>query len=48
MASTETGTEFCEQLFGQTATVRFEVRVEFHWPTNPARGWRSVILNGPR
>ena len=33
---------------GQTATVRFEVQVEFHWPTNPARGWRGVILNGQR
>ena len=33
---------------GQTATVRFEVRVEFHWPTNSARGWRGVILNGQR
>ena len=32
----------------QTATVRFEVQVEFHWPTNPARGWRGVILNGQR
>ncbi len=33
---------------GQTATVRFEVRVEFHWPTSPTRGWRSVILNDQR
>ena len=33
---------------GQTATVRFEVRVEFHWPTGPTRGWRSVILNDQR
>ena len=33
---------------GQTATIRFEVRVEFHWPTSPARGWRSVILNSQR
>ena len=33
---------------GQTATIRFEVRVEFHWPTNPTRGWRSVILNSQR
>ena len=33
---------------GQTATVRFEVRVEFHWPTGPTRGWRGVILNGQR
>ena len=31
---------------GQTATVRFEVRVEFHWPVNPTRGWRGVILDG--
>ena len=33
---------------GQTATVRFEVRVEFHWPTSPARGWRGVILDSQR
>ena len=33
---------------GQTATVRFDVRVEFHWPTSPTRGWRGVILNGQR
>ena len=33
---------------GQTATVRFEVQVEFHWPTSPARGWRGVILDGQR
>ena len=31
---------------GQTATVRFEVHVEFHWPTTPTRGWRGIILNG--
>ena len=31
---------------GQTATVRFEVRVEFHWPLSPTRGWRGVILDG--
>ena len=29
---------------GQTATVRFEVRVEFHWPTSPTRGWRGVLF----
>ena len=28
---------------GQTATVRFEVQVEFHWPTSPTRGWRGVL-----
>ena len=33
---------------GQTATVRLDVRVEFHWPTSPTRGWRGVILNGQR
>ena len=33
---------------GQTATVRFDVRVEFHWPASPTRGWRGVILNGQR
>ena len=31
---------------GQTATVRFEVHVEFHWPTTSTRGWRGIILNG--
>ena len=31
---------------GQTATVRFEVHVEFHWPTTPTRGWRGIILHG--
>ncbi len=31
---------------GQTATVRLEVHVEFHWPTTPTRGWRGIILNG--
>ena len=33
---------------GQAATVRFEVQVEFHWPTSPARGWRGVILDSQR
>ena len=28
----------------QTATVRFEVQVEFHWPTSPTRGWRGVLF----
>ena len=28
---------------GQTATVRFEVQVDFHWRTSPTRGWRGVI-----
>ena len=28
---------------GLSATVRFDVRVEFYWPSSPARGWRSVI-----
>ena len=30
---------------GQTATVRFEVRVEFHWPSS-TRSWRRVIQSG--
>ena len=30
---------------GFAATVRFEVRVEFHWPHNPSRGWRSTLGN---
>ena len=28
---------------GQTATVRFEVRVEFYWPISPTRGWRGAL-----
>ena len=28
---------------GLSATLRFEVRVEFHWPRGPARGWRSTL-----
>ena len=28
---------------GQTATVRFEVQVDFHWRTSPTRGWRGAI-----
>ena len=32
---------------GQTATVRFEVPVEFYWPTSPTRGWRSALPNEP-
>ena len=30
---------------GLRATVRFEVRVEFHWPHAPSRGWRSILGN---
>ena len=30
---------------GFTATVRFEVQVEFHWPHAPSRGWRSILGN---
>ncbi len=30
---------------GLRATVRFEVQVEFHWPRNPSRGWRSTLGN---
>ena len=30
---------------GLKATVRFEVRVEFHWPHGPSRGWRSILNN---
>ena len=30
---------------GLRATVRFEVQVEFHWPHNPSRGWRSILGN---
>ena len=28
---------------GQSATVSFAVRVEFHWPTRPAAGWRTLL-----
>ena len=30
---------------GFATTVRFEVQVEFHWPHNPSRGWRSILGN---
>ena len=30
---------------GFATTLRFEVRVEFHWPHNPSRGWRSTLGN---
>ena len=30
---------------GLRATVHFEVQVEFHWPHNPSRGWRSILGN---
>ena len=30
---------------GFATTVRFEVRVEFHWPHGPSRGWRSTLGN---
>ena len=29
--------------FGLATTLRFEVRVEFHWPSDPARGWRATL-----
>ena len=29
---------------GLAATLRFEVRVEFHWPTRQASGWRASAL----
>ena len=28
---------------GLAATMRFEVQVEFHWPSGPARGWRATL-----
>ena len=28
---------------GQSATVSFTVRVEFHWPARPAAGWRTLL-----
>ena len=28
---------------GLTATVRFRVHVEFHWPSRQAAGWRSAL-----
>ena len=30
---------------GFATTVRFDVQVEFHWPHNPSRGWRSTLGN---
>ena len=30
---------------GFATTLRFEVQVEFHWPHNPSRGWRSTLGN---
>ena len=30
---------------GFATTVRFDVRVEFHWPHGPSRGWRSILGN---
>ena len=29
--------------FGLATTLRFEVQVEFHWPSDPARGWRATL-----
>ena len=31
--------------FGLAATVRFEVQVEFHWPSGTTRGWRATLGN---
>ena len=31
--------------FGLAATVRFEVQVEFHWPSGAVRGWRATLGN---
>ena len=31
--------------FGLAATVRFDLRVEFHWPFGPVRGWRATLGN---
>ena len=28
---------------GLSTTLRFEVRVEFHWPRGPGRGWRTTL-----
>ena len=30
---------------GFATTLRFEVRVEFHWPHSPSHGWRSTLGN---
>ena len=29
---------------GQTATVRFAVVVEFHWPSGASKGWRGALM----
>ena len=32
---------------GLSTTLRFQVRVEFHWPRGPTRGWRSILGSEP-
>ena len=34
--------------FGIKATVRFEVQVEFHWPSGATRGWRATLDSSGR
>ena len=29
---------------GLAATLRFDVQLEFHWPSRPASGWRAGTL----
>ena len=33
------------EAFGIKATMRFQVQVEFHWPSGPLRGWRATLGN---
>ena len=36
--------EATDEETGQTATLRFDVRVEFHWPARQVTGWRAGAL----
>ena len=33
---------------GQTATVRFDVPVDYYHPASPTRGWRRALLDDQR
>ena len=40
----EIALEATDEATGLAATLRFEVRVEFHWPSRQASGWRASAL----
>ena len=42
------GTAQITDAFGFAATLRFEVQVEFHWPSGAVRGWRAILHNPGR